>query len=588
MADGNDRVVPLSAPMEAVGRSVHREVGLKRMRVILDRENAVELVRALPAEDLYFLVREIGLKDAAPLVALASPEQFQSFVDLDGWRHEETGGRIVPERVLDWLAVARQGGDAAHDAKLKALDLEVIELVLKHGLEIVDLREEEEQPRPRTDAGDHQWFKTPCGNFVIAYNLSDLEGAELRRLVDDLYAEDAFGAARLLSAVRWELASEMEEHALRFRNGRLEDMGFPPAELAAALYAFVDPDASQPPQPLSGDDVPGFFLAEFAGGSLLDRAAAAITGADARTRLDRGLMYLANTVLVADGVDPSDVDGVRDAIARMRAYLDLALTHLSGGDEARAAEILGTSALKHLFQVGFSLSLRLRFQAERLAVELGQPLEGLAALLDAPEGPVVQALALRRPRVAVALDRAMAAGWPEKVEGALAAAETPGADTPAGARAFASATDLEAVGRALDRADAAVHLAIHSGLAVLPDPGPEAVPLSTRALTAAAVMRLKGGTTNARPLTRAEAAEVLATLIDAEGKVNPLFVRDLGDCLAGSFGPPDDPTAANQVLKARRTLEALALARLTAEVGPVVAAGETPDPALLTVFRVAG
>ncbi len=247
VTDTNDRVVPLSAPVEAVGRSVHREVGLKRMRVILDRENAGELVRALPSEDLYFLVREIGLQDAAPLVALASPEQFQAFVDLDGWRREETGGHLVPERVLGWLAVGRQGGDEAHDAKLKALDLEVVELILKHGLEIIDIREEEEQPRPTTDPGDHQWFKTPCGNFLIAYNLGELEGAELRRLVDDLYAEDAFGAARLLSAVRWELASEMEEHALRFRNGRLEDLGFPPAELAAALYAYVDPDAELPP-----------------------------------------------------------------------------------------------------------------------------------------------------------------------------------------------------------------------------------------------------------------------------------------------------------------------------------------------------
>ena len=578
MTDTNDRVVPLSAPVEAVGRSVHREVGLKRMQVILDRKNAGELVRALPAEDLYFLVREIGLRDAAPLVALASPEQFQGFVDLDGWRREETGGHLVPERVLAWLAVARQGGDEAHDAKLKALDLEVVEILLKYGLEIVDLREEEERPRPLTDAGDHQWFTTPCGNFLIAYNLGDLEGAELRRLVDDLYAEDAFGAARLLSAVRWELTSEMEEHALRFRNGRLEDLGFPPAELAASLYAYVDPDAELPPQPPSTDEVPGFFLAEFSGGSLLDRAAAAITGPDARARLDRGLMYLANTVLVADGVDPSDVDGVREAIARMRAYLDLALTHLAGGEVDRAATVLGTSAPKHLFQVGFSLTLRLGWRVDRLAARVGLPPDGLAALLDAPEGPVIAAVAGRRPRVAVALDRALAAGWPDRPEGDLAASEAPGADTHAGRRAFRSPADLEAVGRALGRAEALGDLAVALGLHVLPDPGPEAASLSTRALTAAA-RAAAGGAFTAEALPSDDAAQALASAVDAAGAVAPAFAEALHRGLAAAG--PGHALAAG-------ALEALALARLAAEVGPVIAAGEAPDPALLTVLRVAG
>ncbi len=288
-------------------------------------------------------------------------------------------------------------------------------------------------------------------------------------------------------------------------------------------------------------------------------------------------MYLANTVLVADGVDPSEVDGVRDAIARMRAYLDLALTHLSGGDVDRAATVLATAAPKHLFQVGFSLTLRLGWRVDRLAAGTGLPPDGLAGLLDAPEGPVVAAVAGRRPRVAVALDRALAAGWPEAPEGALAAAEAPDVDAPAGRRAFASPTDLETVGRALDRAEAAAHLAVALELHVLPDPDPEAVPLSTRALTAAA-RAATGGAFSPEALAPDAAARALASAVDPKGAVTPAFAEALHHGLT-TTGPEHAEAAA--------ALEALALARLAAEVGPVVAAGETPDPALLTVLRVA-
>ena len=79
--------------------------GKRRLDVILDAKDPGALVRALPAEDLYYTIREIGLADAAPLVPLASVEQFLTFLDLDAWR----GNQLDPRRALTWLRAARSG-----------------------------------------------------------------------------------------------------------------------------------------------------------------------------------------------------------------------------------------------------------------------------------------------------------------------------------------------------------------------------------------------------------------------------------------------------------------------------------------------
>src|SRR5512133_1267069 len=79
--------------------------GRRRLDLILDARNPQALVRALPADELYLVIRDIGLADAAPLVQLASAEQFKVFLDLDAWRQNE----LDPTRAMVWLRAARAG-----------------------------------------------------------------------------------------------------------------------------------------------------------------------------------------------------------------------------------------------------------------------------------------------------------------------------------------------------------------------------------------------------------------------------------------------------------------------------------------------
>jgi hypothetical protein len=361
--------------------------GKRRLDLILDAPDPGALVRALPADELYFTIREIGLADAAELVRLASPSQFRTFVDLDAWR----GDRMEPGRALPWLRAGRAGarGDEALEQawrrKLAALDIELVELVLRSSLVIHDL---ERDPDPGIESD--RFLRTPEGKFILEFPDEGVDYLAVRGLVDDLYAEDPMRAARLLEAVRWELPGELEETALRWRTGRLHDLGYPPRE--EALSWFARPAARPQALPGAPGRPPGFFLELRPPGSLLARAADRLPEGE-REALEIELVGAANATMVADAVDPGDLDAVRLAVASSRALVELGLERLAAGagDPAeRAAEILRSTPVKAVFQQGFGRLLELRWRAEKVLAAgkgpLGPPLDEL-----------LQALARRRP-----------------------------------------------------------------------------------------------------------------------------------------------------------------------------------------------
>jgi Family of unknown function (DUF6178) len=404
--------------------------GRKRLDVILGARDPQALVRALPADELYLAIRDIGLADAATLVQLASAEQFKTFLDLDAW----AGAAFDPRKVLPWVRAARAGAqreDAAAArwaSKLAELDPEVLFLILRSTLRLHDL---EADPDPEIQS-DH-FMRTPDAKYVVEFLVDGVEYLAVRGILDDLMADDPFKATRLLVSIQWDAPSELEESALRWRTGRLADLGFP--TLDEALSWFARPPrapalaASPPSRP------PGFFLATLASGSLLDRAAARLT-AEAREPVEAQIVAAANAVVVADAVDPADVDAVRAAFEAARGYLDLGLDRLAAGDEARAADALAATPVKRIFQEGFGRVLELSWRARELRRRAGTD-----GRFGSPIDEALAALAGKRPRYFPGVE------VPEAEWGTIAAA----AYEP---RHFRTPADLARTARALDRAEA--------------------------------------------------------------------------------------------------------------------------------------
>lgn len=353
----------------------------KRMEALIESRDARALVRSLPAEDLYFTVMEVGLADSTELVQLASPEQFRTFVDLGGWKKDS----VALHEVLTWLRAAR--GDASEDflQKLRKVDTEVLELLVREFTLIHDL---EENPDVHVEGVT---LETPEGRYLVEFK--GVEGPELaamRSLLNDLIADNPFEAVRFLEATRWEVPGELEESAYRFRTGRLQDLGFPPLEEAARLFSRVDTGPAPAPATLAAlvasREQPNYLEAAF---RQLDEVE--------RDNLEAELRYLANATLVAEVEDPGDLDAIQRVGEMVRDYLLLGLEHLTGGDPSRAAQVVRDTETRRVFQVGFSLTLALKFRADRLMKQPLAQVEG-TPLLFPDEATAVEALRRKRPR----------------------------------------------------------------------------------------------------------------------------------------------------------------------------------------------
>ncbi|MCY1042757.1 DUF6178 family protein [Corallococcus sp. bb12-1] len=355
----------------------------KRVEALFDAQDTAALVRSLPAEDLYVTIQEVGLADSTELVQLASPAQFRTFVDLGGWVKD----KVDLHAVLTWLRAAR--GDEPEDfmRKLHAVDLEVVETLLKEFTTVYDL-EEDPDANPQGMA-----VETPEGRYLVEIKLEGVEMSAMRAIVNDLIAENPFESVRLFEAVRWEIPSELEETAFQFRRARLADLGFPSLEDALALFSRVD----VPPRP-TGNAAPALT----ATGGHLDYVEAAFRDLSdvERMNAEDELREVANAVLVAELGDPGDLDAVRRVGEWVRDYLSLGLEHLTGGDPSRSPDALRDTPLRRVFQVGFTLTLQLKYRADRLFKQEFMKLDDVPLVLP-EEAAALEALRRKRPRRAL-------------------------------------------------------------------------------------------------------------------------------------------------------------------------------------------
>lgn len=351
-----------------------------RIDAMLEEVDGKALVRALPAEDVYSTIIDVGLADSTEVVQLSTPEQFRAYVDLAAWQRD----RMDPLEVLHWLRAARGDDDDDFVAKVRSLDIEVLELIFKKLVIIHDLEENPDVDPEGTS------MELAEGKYLLEFRIDGVDEAALRRLTYDLTTHNPFELSRFIEAVRWESVMELEESAYQFRRARLEDMGFPPLEEAQKVFAWVDPDKV--------GLKPGAAPALAPAGGYTDYVAAAFRGLDPveRQNLETEVRYLVNCVLVAESAEPGDPAAVKRLSEHARDYLDLGLEHYTGGDPDKATAVVRETTLRALFQVGFSLTLRLKRQVEKLAHEEGARFADTWLAMD-EETAALQALARRRP-----------------------------------------------------------------------------------------------------------------------------------------------------------------------------------------------
>lgn len=349
-----ESVIELSRFRVQLSRSLSR-----RGKSLLESDNIGERVAELTPLEGYFVVKELGSDTALPILSAFSDEQFQTLIDIDGWR----GSEPQLEDIDAWLAVYRSlGHDDLANAFLK-LDPEVQTLLLRGMLEVWDPKLDA-IPEPAKDARRKD---TPDGFFHIEAKVGKEWEVDPFDLVDVLYRFDIGEGTRQLLAARTEQDTFLSEEAYRFRNGRLEDWGFPARE--RAIRIFSPPDPKEPEVRRMAPDVfsamPALYAAPMTEGSLLVRALNRASDDVLVQSIQQEMVFLVNTAIVAYGGVVRDLDHVIHIAERVRDGINLGLELLTidsiDGERAEDAfKILNRRSLEHVFRTG-------HFELEKVA-----------------------------------------------------------------------------------------------------------------------------------------------------------------------------------------------------------------------------
>ena len=310
------------------------------------------LIPALPPAELCFTAKALGLHDAGWLMEHATTEQIAVCLDLDTWQD------FVPDRAKldEWLKAFADSGEETLLRSTRALDLELLVLLMKSRIGVL-LKPNEDGWEPPAQA------RTLDGQFYFFALQEKDDLAEVESLLRTLFQNDYWVYFRLLQGVIWELVSETEESALRWRTGRLQDLGFPTWEESMRIYGFIRPEALRQlpegeryrevgewPLPIWMPNLPVQTSAE----QSIFRAIAELPEEERRPHL-YAFLALANRIAVAERMPLGDAETIPRAIERAAEVTSRGLDYLSRENATDPPKVLRRVTFEHLFRVGHNL-----------------------------------------------------------------------------------------------------------------------------------------------------------------------------------------------------------------------------------------
>jgi hypothetical protein len=341
---------------------------------LLAAADLADEVAALEPLEAYYIVKEIGLDRALPILRELSQEQLQAGIDLDCWNRYD----FAADSFDKWLTAFALDGPETLARAFLSLDYVVQLLFLAQTVTVYD---------PDTDqipAKDKENIKsramTPDGFYLLELKTEMVLKIHPFTLLDALYQYDPTAAHQLLSDIRVDLPTQIEEEALRFRSGRMNDLGFVAPDEAAIL--FSRPAIRQPlPRPQKPIDsactrVPSVYAGPLSKTTLLQQALSLITDQERLSRLEQEIVWAINSAIIAYGEKTEDIKQISDIAERVRDTISLGLESLlaqqesdwtldDGAAAAKASDLLDVWCIIDLFRHGFAATLGLQQQVRQ-------------------------------------------------------------------------------------------------------------------------------------------------------------------------------------------------------------------------------
>lgn len=308
----------------------------------------------MPEAEFCFTVKAIGLDDSIWMLEHATSAQIATSIDLDAW----SGYEPDLANLNAWLEAFARTPRASFLRAARAVDPETLLLLIKSRIEVF-----------KKPTGDEDWqppekTQTLEGQFYYRARAEGVDLAHVTALLRMLFEEDYWSYFRLMQGVIWELDADNLEWAMRWRTGRLEDLGFPTWDEAMQIYKFLSPrERAAIPGDARPLDVASWRLPVWIprlpeAGSGRHRVFQAIArlGEEERLAAFYAFVAVANKVAVADRLALSDAESTPQAIGKAAQLISDGLTHVAAENALDDPEVLRSVTMERLFRVGANLA----------------------------------------------------------------------------------------------------------------------------------------------------------------------------------------------------------------------------------------
>jgi len=337
------------------------------------------IVSRLRNHDFYYLVKEAGHGEAMPLLSAGSVKQLLFCSDIEFWKRD----MIYPPNVRKWIEIFSKLELHKIEELLGHIDPELLVSILRpfmkartRNLDLDYLEELDTLPAFTLD-----------NIFFLAFPEPYLENA-LKTILESLFMLDSNYYYSLMLFLASGVTTEAEDTALRLRTARLAEQGFPSFEDAQAIYhdqvaaSFAFRRESSPFRPDEHEGKQSFIslsypLQSVHKDSLFMRCLNEVEDPQEQDRISLELAQVANKIMVADGLDPSEPKDLYCSLEKASGYINIALEELSSGSLPAAAPDLREYHMEHLFRRGFQSIQWLRKDAYRFISKYEGGIENL-------------------------------------------------------------------------------------------------------------------------------------------------------------------------------------------------------------------
>ena len=394
------------------GLSVEEQVGYilgldpqLQQNLLMLSEKAVEVTQALPVEEVYNLIKEVGREDSLLVLSMASPDQLQYVFDLEWWQ----GDKFQPKRALDWIALLDQCQDPGTLEWFLSEDFDQ-KVVLFQAFFKIFKKDEMTDSYDGVEGLEHF---TLDGVYDIFFKIENSK--EIKKLLLLLAEKDQNLLYNLFEAVIWYPVTLTVEKAYQWRIVRTGERGIPEFQEAMGIYSRLDPESLK--LKLSSEEEfsssqlgpsPRYPLAYLDDTLFLTQCLANLENESRNEALRWELVCLANKVIIADGLDLSSTDVRHRALRKTLGYINIGLELGAEGDPEKGVALLNQVWIQSFFQVGYEQLRQVRSAATTFINENGSYVENFISSGDKER---LGALVFRFPQIAELLHDEDSFNW---------------------------------------------------------------------------------------------------------------------------------------------------------------------------------